>query len=130
MIRVELLVDLLVRDAHDAPPQHLFAVFVELHAQLVNYRRCWLSVECTTIVLLELHHALSFEFASVDLRQLGLSGWITFSLLADCNRVCDDLFFARVFKTFIHLFSVLRVFEILNLLFYLLKFEQVSLVDR
>ena len=87
LLEVDLLVQDLVREAHDAPPEYVAGNLVELLGKLVEDGRAALSEEGTTVVVHELHLLLALQFAQVKGVCLLVCGSIAASFLPNDDAV-------------------------------------------
>ena len=87
LLEVDLLVQDLVREAHDAPPEDVAGNLVELLGELVKDGRAALAEEGTTVVVHELHLLLALQFAQVEGVCLLVCGGIAASFLPDDDAV-------------------------------------------
>jgi hypothetical protein len=60
-------VENLIDEAHDAPPEHFFRVFIKMHSELIDNRRAALANESASIIALELQMLLPLQLFAVKL---------------------------------------------------------------
>ena len=79
LLEVDLLVEDLVREAHDAPPENVVGYLIELLGKLEEDGRAALAEESTTVIVHELHLLLALQFSQVKGVSLLVCGGIAAS---------------------------------------------------
>ena len=82
ILHVDLLMEDLVCQADDSPPENLPRHLVQLLAQLVEDARASLTVECASVVVGDDNLLLALELPSVELVELGIAIFLSRALLA------------------------------------------------